>query len=143
MAISRLIATALTGVVVLGSYAIVPSFGDQRVASVRLKCSEKTFCVSDSLQRSGAELDVYTVEEVDEQVKKQVDALSRKIADLEIQLAKERIKRDLELQQLTATLAKRLNELPLEVVRHNAAYEMLRNRLLKDFEQVFTARPNP
>lgn len=142
MTTSRYNAMVATCGLVLGLCAIAPSFGNQKVASVRLKCSEKTFCISDSLPRNG-ELDVYTADEVDEQVKKHVDVLSRKIAELEIQLAKERIKRDLEVQQLTATLAKRLNDLPLEVVRHNAAYEMLRNRLLKDFEQVFAARPNP
>jgi hypothetical protein len=139
MAISRLFALASMSVLVMTFWAIAPSFGEQEVASVRLKCTERS-CVSETPPHGSIEF--YTADEVDDQLKRQVDALSRKIADLEIQLAKERIKRDLEIQQLTATLAKRLNDLPLEVVRHNAAYEMLRARLLKDFEQIFAPRPN-
>jgi hypothetical protein len=139
MAISRLLAIASTAILTISLWANLPSFGEPKIASVRLKCSDRS-CASETPPHGSIEF--YTADEVDDQLKRQIDTLSRKIADLEIQLAKERIKRDLEVQQLTATLAKRLNELPLEVVRHNAAYEMLRNRLLKDFEQVFAPRPN-
>jgi hypothetical protein len=139
MVISRLIAVASISILAISLCAVPSSFGEQKVASVRLKCSDRS-CVSETPPHGSIEF--YTADEVDDQLKRQVDVLTRKIADLEIQLAKERIKRDLEIQQLTANLAKRLNELPLELARHNAAYEMLRNRLLKDFEQVFAPRPN-
>ena len=139
MAISRLIAIASTSILAISVGAILPSLGEQKVASVRLKCSERS-CVSETPPHGSIEF--YTADEVDDQLKRQVDVLSRKIAELEIQLAKERIKRDLEVQQLTANLARRLNELPLELARHNTAYETLRNRLVKDFEQVFAPRPN-
>jgi hypothetical protein len=139
MVISRLIAIASASILAISVGAILPSLGEQKVASVRLKCSERS-CVSETPPHGSIEF--YTADEVDDQLKRQVDVLSRKIAELEIQLAKERIKRDLEVQQLNANLAKRLNELPLELARHNTAYEMLRNRLAKDFEQVFAPRPN-
>jgi hypothetical protein len=143
MAISRLGVIGSLALIVLSVCAIAPTLGNQQIASLRLKCTDKASCISDTASRGISEFDIYTAEEVDERMKKQVDALGRKIADLEIQLAKERIKRDLEIQQLTATLAKRLNELPFDVARQNAPYQQLRDRLLKDFEQVFAPRSNP